>query len=336
MDNSQKDQQPLNQPPVPEPYNNFPNPQTDTQPAPTQQSYTQPQSQFQQNPPVAPVSQVQFQPQVQQPIQPQSASQFTPPVESKRGKMVWLPIAIGAILILVTIAIVFVVGISDAGKSAKAYNASAKSYLEDVSDTISGSADSPEDIEGKIKDIEVPELASSIFGGLSGDYKNAQQTQTRVSEVVDEANADIKKYASFSDASDDILDGYKGLEQGFVQFGSAAKSSNASAIISSVGYMNTSCSDLTSSLDKLESPKSASETVKKFKDSTGSLCGAVSDIKSAIDDEDQDALVDSIELLMEEATNYGSAAENFFGLIDSMPSDIKKLSDPVQTLADTL
>ena len=250
--------------------------------------------------------------------------------------MTWLPIAIGAVLVLITIAVVVVVGISGAGKSANEYNTSVKTYLEDIADTISGSANSPDNIEDKIKDIEIPELTSSFFGGLSSEYKNAQQTQDRVSEVVDEATTDIKKYASFSDASDDILVEYKSLEQGFVQFGSAARSSSTSAIISSVNSMDNSCSGLTSLLDKLESPKSATETTKNFKDSTGNLCGAVSDIKSAIENEDSAALTDSVESLVNEAAEYGTVVEDFFGLIDSMPSDIKKLSEPVQTLADTL
>ena len=258
--------------------------------------------------------------------------------------MSWLPITIGITLTLITIATVFVIGVSGADKIADDYTASVKSYLEDVADTISGTANSPESIENDIKDIDEPEIASSIFGNLSSEYKKAKQTKTRASEVVDEATASIKKYAKFNDAKDKIQVAYLELGQGYTSFQTAisgktidtATASDWSNIARAIDEIDSSCSDLVEVLDGLDPPKSAESTTKGFKKITEKVCDAVSDMKTSIEDEDLDDFGDAVQIFIDETPNLASTATVFFTTIDRFPSDIKKLSDPVQTLADTL
>ena len=249
---------------------------------------------------------------------------------------------IGVVAILVTIAVVVIVGISGANKTAKEYTSAAKLYLEDVADAMAGSANSPADIQDDVKDIDRPELKKSIFGGISSEYKKAQQTQTRVGELVDETSADLKKYGEFETSAKKVKKAYDELNVSVGEFLSSVEGMQsrsmtaAKRMVASVTVMDSSCTKLTEQLKSVDAPKSAKSDATAYRDATTTLCKSISDMKSALENQDADDLTAAMDDFSDASGDYGDIVKRFFEHTSNSAKEVKKLADPIQVLADTL
>lgn len=271
----------------------------------------------------------------QQPAQVYAPVPMTTPPQKK--SLLWLWITLGSIVVLaIATAVTFVVGIAGANTVAKEYTSNVKTYLDDVADAVAGTASSPRDIQNDVKKIDRPKLEDSLFAGMSNDYKEAEKTQKEVATVVEAATTELGKYIDFADTAQKAKTAHTALEAAAVRFSSAAYAKDATALFASIRSMNTTCKDLTGSLEGTNIPESTKKVMTDYDDIATNLCDAVADATSAIDNQNQSGLQQALRDFSEPASKYDEAARLFFAEADAIAKNVKKLADPVRKLADTL
>lgn len=331
------DNQPDQQPPEPhspqptEPQPLVPNPtQLDQQPAaPQSTEFTQPL-------PVQPASQPA--PQLFAPSSPQPQPLGAPP-EPKKRSLLWLWITLGIVGLLISAAIItVVVSVSNANSAARTYNSSVKLYLEDVADTISGSAASPSDVVDDVTSIEQPELKEVFLSSLSNEHKESAEMSQEIAALVDATVADINTYADFYNFYDDFTQARQDLIEAEYVAVSVLQSASPSEsrFGAEIDKMVDACSELSSLAQGLSAPEEAKRVIDDAKADTETVCGYVGDIKTAFGNRSSDGLLTAL-------TNYATAGSEFetsYALVkteyESIASNVKDLADPVQERADAI
>jgi len=307
VDNSQQDQQPIQPQPQPQPEVPTP-PQPPVQPAQT----------------IQPAVQLFSQTPIQNPI-------------SRKKSLLWLWIILGVVgVLIIAAAITLIVSISHAGSITKEYNAAAKTYLEDISDVVSGAGGSPDDIVSKMKSVSRPKLALAFLGSLNSDYNKAGDTEKKVNSLVDGTSEKVKNYADFASTAKELKTEYYDIVSSDQSAGTAYSMNDLSAYSSAVSDILTTCDKTKSGLENIKTEEGTVDVAKAYTDATNNFCGAASSLKTAIDQKDGNAFLKAVQDYSRYAGTFNTTANAIFTKAEDIAKDIKDLASPVQSLADTL
>jgi hypothetical protein len=273
------------------------------------------------------------QPFSQPPIEPQSSPAFSaqPPMASpaKKSKKP-LFILLGAIVAVILVLVIgfFVIKVS-ADKTADTYTRDAKTYLNDVYNTGTGSVDDTSAVRDSIGKLDTPKLANVFLGTISSKYNDAVSLQKSVTGKVSTLTSSLDNYITIAKFYTDWMK----IEDEMTDIGNAGIGADPAATLK---QFQAKLDEGKKLISDTKFPSKLSGDQKNLSTVYSKVTDAWSQLIRAYDANDQAAYGAALSAYNDESSNVSSAFEPFADYRQDTAKQVTTAADDLKSYADSI